>query len=89
MAKKGVQFDRECRIFEVCNPHRAKEVLEKNMEISTALPCRISVFSDGGRVKLSTIRPTAMLSLLGQRGMQAVADEVERVILESMDEAAG
>ena len=28
MAKKGVAFQRECRIFEVCNPHQAKKVLE-------------------------------------------------------------
>ena len=28
MAKKGVAFERECRIFEVCNPHQAKKVLE-------------------------------------------------------------
>ena len=24
MAEKGVPFTRECRIFEVCNPHQAK-----------------------------------------------------------------
>jgi len=24
MAKKGVDFGPECRIFEVCNPHQAK-----------------------------------------------------------------
>jgi uncharacterized protein (DUF302 family) len=43
LAKKGVAFARECRIFEVCNPHQAQKVLEANLEISTALPCRISV----------------------------------------------
>ena len=36
MAKKGVAFARECRIFEVCNPHQAKKVLEANLAISTA-----------------------------------------------------
>lgn len=33
MAKKGVAFDRPCRIFEVCNPHQAKRVLEKNRHL--------------------------------------------------------
>ena len=47
MAEKGVPFARECRIFEVCNPHQAKTVLEANLEISTALPCRISVYEEG------------------------------------------
>src|SRR4030066_2137079 len=61
MKKKGVEFDPECRIFEVCNPHQAKRVLEKNMKLSTALPCRISVFTEGGKVKLATIGPTALI----------------------------
>ena len=56
MAEKGVPFARECRIFEVCNPHQARKVLEANMEVSTALPCRISVYEEGGRTKLATIK---------------------------------
>ena len=59
MNEKGVEFDRDCLIFEVCNPHQAKKVLEKNAEISTALPCRISVYSEGDDVVLATIKPTA------------------------------
>jgi uncharacterized protein (DUF302 family) len=62
MKKKGVEFDRECRIFEVCNPYQAKRVLEKNMQLSTALPCRISVFTKGEKVKLATLKPTALIS---------------------------
>ena len=42
MTKKGVDFGRECLIFEVCQPQQAKKVLEENMSISTMLPCRIS-----------------------------------------------
>ena len=88
MAKEGVEFAHECRILEVCNPHQAKRVLEKQMAISTALPCRISVYEEGGKVKLATIKPTMMLDMFGEAGMKAVAEEVEQVIVESMDEAA-
>ena len=63
MEEKGVEFERDCLIFEVCNPHQAKKVLEKNAEISTALPCRISVYSEGDEVVLATLKPTAMLAL--------------------------
>ena len=59
MAEKGVEFARECRIYEVCNPQQARRVLERNMEISTALPCRVSVYEEGGITKLATIKPTA------------------------------
>jgi uncharacterized protein (DUF302 family) len=89
MAKKGVEFARECRIFEVCNPHQAKKVLEANLEISTALPCRISVYEEGGVTKLATIKPSAMLDLYSAPGLKGVAQEVEATIEAIMAEAAG
>jgi uncharacterized protein (DUF302 family) len=89
MKKKGVDFSKECRIYEVCNPHQAKKVLEADTRISTALPCRISVFEDEGKVKLATLRPTAQLAMFGRKDLEPVAKEVENVIIEIMDEAAG
>jgi uncharacterized protein (DUF302 family) len=89
MAKKGVDFGPDCRIFEVCNPHQAKKVLEANLEISTALPCRISVYEEGGRTKLATIKPTAMINLYPNPELKSVAAEVESTLLKIMSEAAG
>ncbi len=89
MAKKGVDFAPECRIFEVCNPHQAKKVLEANLEISTALPCRISVYEEGGRTKLATINPTAMIDLYRNPELKGVAQEVEDTLNRIMAEAAG
>ena len=43
MNEKGVAFDQECRVLEVCNPAQAARVLKQNMNVSLALPCRISV----------------------------------------------
>lgn len=88
MAEKGVPFARECRIFEVCNPHQAKKVLEVNLEISTALPCRISVYEEGGVTKLATIKPTAMIELYATPGLQEVAEEVEATLEAIMADAA-
>jgi uncharacterized protein (DUF302 family) len=88
MKKKGVEFDRECRIFEVCNPHQAKRVLEKNMQLSTALPCRISVFTKGDKVKLATLKPTALISQFNVPELQSVAEEVEETLIRIMRDAA-
>jgi uncharacterized protein (DUF302 family) len=89
MQKKGVHFDRECRIFEVCNPQQAKRVLEGNMQISTALPCRISVYAEAGKVKLATLMPTALISHYNVPELQSVASEVEETLIQIMREAAG
>jgi len=88
MAEKGVSFDRECRIVEVCNPHQAKKVLDANLEISTALPCRISVYAEGGQTVLATIKPTAMIDLYRNPELKGVAREVEATLMRIMDEAA-
>ena len=88
MAEKGVPFARECRIFEVCNPHQAKRVLEANLQVSTALPCRISVYEEGGTTKLATIRPTALIGLYGTPELKSVAEEVEDTLVTIMAEAA-
>jgi uncharacterized protein (DUF302 family) len=88
MAEKGVLFDRECRIFEVCNPHQAKKVLEANLEISTALPCRISVYKEGDVTKLASIKPTAMIDIYATPELEGVAREVEATLEAIMAEAA-
>ena len=89
MADKGVTFDAECRIVEVCNPQQAKKVLEANPEISAALPCRISVFTTrDGRTRLSTLRPTKLIDLFGSKELKGVAEEVEETLNAIMKEAA-
>jgi uncharacterized protein (DUF302 family) len=88
MKEKGVEFERECLIYEVCNPHQAKKVLEANAEISTVLPCRISVYSEGAGLTLATLRPTALIDLFQTPALRAVAQEVEEVIIKMMNEAA-
>jgi uncharacterized protein (DUF302 family) len=88
MKEKGVEFERECLIYEVCNPHQAKMVLEANAEISTVLPCRISVYSEGAGLTLATLRPTALIDLFQTPALRAVAQEVEEIIVQMMNEAA-
>jgi uncharacterized protein (DUF302 family) len=88
MASKGVEFGPECRVYEVCNPQRAKEVLESNLGISTALPCRISLYEENGKTKLATMLPTQVLGMFGEEDLKSVAESVEADIKAMMDEAS-
>jgi uncharacterized protein (DUF302 family) len=90
MRKKGVEFNSDCRIYEVCNPVQAKKVLEANGAVSTALPCRISVYdTPGGGYTLATLRPTELMQMFGSPQLGEVAQEVEAVLKEMMADAAG
>ena len=88
MTKKGVEFARECLIFEVCQPQQAKKVLEQNMSVSTALPCRISIYEEGGKTILVTLKPTTLLAMFNVPQLEQVAQEVEDTIVKIMKEAA-
>jgi uncharacterized protein (DUF302 family) len=88
MLSKGVPFERECRVFEVCNPHQAQAVLNRAIEISTALPCRISVYAEKGRTVLATIKPTALLTMFDVPEATAIAQEVEDTMTQIMEETA-
>jgi len=90
LIEKGQDFTKECRVYEVCNPVAAKRVLDTNLEISTALPCRISVYNaGGGGTRLATLKPTMLLELFGTPELQEVAREVEETLVAIMKEAAG
>jgi uncharacterized protein (DUF302 family) len=78
-----------CRVLEVCNPKQASEVLQRDMGVNLALPCRISVYEEGGTTRIGTLRPTALLGLVSQAaGLRAIADEVERAVVAMIEEAA-
>jgi uncharacterized protein (DUF302 family) len=88
MAEKGVTFDHDCMILEVCNPRQAKAVLEVDLAVSTSLPCRISVFEKDGRVTIAAVKPTLLIGMYeGGLSLQPVAEEVERTIIRIIDAA--
>lgn len=87
MAAKGVNLGPECRILEVCNPVQAKAVLDADMAISTVLPCRICVYEDKGKVKVATLKPTAVLGLFNKPQLAPVAQAVEDALVRIINTA--
>lgn len=84
---KGVDFAPQCRVFEVCNPKRAAEVLAVRMDLANALPCRIAVYERDGDVIVSMIRPSEMLALLSDdKDLASVAKDVEQTMNRMIDE---
>jgi uncharacterized protein (DUF302 family) len=88
MWKKGIELGRDCMIFEICQPEQAKKVLDLDMSVSTAMPCRISLYREKGETILAAIRPTALLSIFDTPQLKQVAEEVEETMIKIMNEAA-
>ena len=88
LRSKGIEFEEQCKVFEVCNPAQAAKVLSTDMRLNMALPCRISVFTDKGKTKIGLIKPVQMLSALSQEAaLVEVAKEVEIKTIQMVDEA--
>ena len=88
MLSKGVPFERECRVFEVCNPQQAQKILNGDITVSAALPCRISVYAEAGQTVLASIDPTALLGLFSPASAESetISDEVRTSLLAIMDD---
>ena len=52
---KGFDLNREITVFELCNPSAATAALTTHPEISSFLPCRVSVYEEDGATVVSTI----------------------------------
>ena len=85
---KGVPFDRECKVFEVCNPRQAAKVMQADMRLNMALPCRISVYTTGGQTFIGMIEPDHLLGMLSDDpALVPIANEVETQMRQMIDEA--
>ncbi len=87
LQSNDLDFNSACKVFDVCNPHRAKEVLDRKMEISTALPCRISVYEADGVTKVATLLPSKVLGMFGAEGLDEAAQSVEDSLIAIIAEA--
>ena len=88
LRSKGIAFDEQCKIFEVCNPVQAAKVLSTDMRLNMALPCRISVYTEHGQTKIGLIKPLPMLAALSQNTELAqVAEEVQEKMIQIVDDA--
>ena len=88
LKEKGVDLPNRCRILNICNPQRASQVLTRDISVNMALPCRISVYEEGGKIKIGMISPLTLLELFpGSERLRDVAEEVERETVQMIEEA--
>ncbi len=86
--KKGVPFDRKCQVLEVCNPVQAAKVLNDDMDMNMALPCRISVYEKDGETLIGMLSPTALLSQFSDsEALKAIAEDVEGILVSAIEQA--
>ncbi len=87
LRSKGVDFDQDFHLLEVCNPHKAKEVLEQQLDMAFFLPCKVGVFKKNGQTYIGMPLPTKLMGMVGNADLLEVAQEVEDVMVAAIEEA--
>lgn len=85
LIEKGQDFDRNFQVLEVCNPKKAKEVLDINIEVGYFLPCKMVVYEDNGSVFIGMPKPTELIGLFGDTNLTKLALEVETELKNAID----
>lgn len=75
-------------ILGACNPHLAYEAYNANPDVASLLPCNAVVRDVGpGRVSLEFAAPTAMMRILGDEKLMALAVEADQRIRRALASA--
>ena len=86
LAEKG--FEREpLSIVEICNSGFAYKALQKDIDVSLFMPCRITVYAEKGSTNLILARPSMIAEMLPGAGLESLAEEVEEVLVKIMKES--
>jgi uncharacterized protein (DUF302 family) len=84
LAEKG--FHREpLKIVEVCNARYAHEALSKDVGIALMLPCPIAVYTKEGKTYVRTMKPSVLAEFYPNAGIEKLAAEVEKLVLEIVE----
>ncbi|MBU0506787.1 MAG: response regulator [bacterium] len=87
MAEKNVDFDRNCLIYEICNPVLAKKALDHEMKIAAVLPCRVAIYEENNVVTVTTMRPSITMGIFKVDELIPLANEIEQKIKKIIDDA--
>ncbi len=84
--EKGVSFSSECKVLDICNPYKAKELLSTDMILSMALPCKISVYTDNKITKISLLKPTSIFPHFNET-LDKTAKEIEESLVNMINKS--
>lgn len=87
LAEKGLERG-PLKIIEICNGKFAHEALSKHMSVSLFMPCKINVYTEGGKTRIKAMRPAAIADFMPEAGLDELAGQVDKVVIEIVDRAA-
>lgn len=80
LREKGLEFDTNFKVLEVCNPQKAKKVLDSTLEAGYFLPCKMTVYEKENKIYIGMLKPTALIENFNNDALMVIAKEVEATL---------
>ena len=87
LSEKGLEFPKEYRLLEVCNPSLAKQVLDANPDLGLLLPCTIAVYQKNNEKYISLAKPTSLLSMASENNLKFSGEEIEDNLIKIIEKS--
>lgn len=87
LQERGQDFNTNFLIMEVCNPVKAKMVLDRNVEVGYMLPCKMVVYEKNGEVWMGMQNPKKLINLIADDSLADVAEEVYQHLKSAIEDA--
>jgi uncharacterized protein (DUF302 family) len=75
--EKGLEYDNEFTVLEVCNPKEAQRVLNEEILVGYFLPCKIVVYNVEGKTKIGMPKPSSLIEMVDNEKLKEIALEIE------------
>ena len=87
LQEKGLEFDEDFTVLEVCNPHEAKRVLDINKLVGYFLPCKIVVYRENEKTKIGMPKPTELIKAVEDPTLLEFANDIEKRLITCIDKS--
>lgn len=88
LKEKGLNYDYNYWVLEVCNPPKAQAILTVNQHAGYFLPCKIVVYETKDGVIAGIAKPTEIINLVtDDENVKGMASEVEKDLIGAINKA--
>jgi len=84
LKEKGIERG-PLKIIEVCNAGFAHKATQKEVGVAIFMPCRYSIYADGGKTHVTLARPSMIAAMFPEAGLNDLAGEVETTLKSIME----
>jgi uncharacterized protein (DUF302 family) len=86
LAEKGIERE-PLKIIEVCNANFANEALSKSINVALFMPCKYTVYPEGGKTVVNLAKPSLIAEMMPDVGINDLAESVEKQLIAIMEQA--